>query len=66
MAIIYRLTQNDEGNQDRILRIDGDVRTCFKADGTSADFGSPFTVSEYKKEYDLWLAEGNTPEPADS
>ena len=55
MSVIYRWAQDDEGNQTRILKIDGDVRTCFKADG----------ISEYKKEYDLWVAEGNTPEPAD-
>ena len=55
MAVIYRWTQDDEGNQTRILKIDGEVRTCFSAEGTS----------QYKEEYDRWLAEGNTPEPAD-
>jgi len=55
MAVIYRWAQNDEGNQTRILKIDGEVRTCFKAEG----------ASQYKEGYDLWVAEGNTPEAAD-
>ena len=55
MAVIYRCVQNDEGNETRILKIDGEVRTCFRAEGTS----------QYKEEYDLWVAEGNTPEPAE-
>lgn len=55
MAVIYRWVQNEKGNQTHLLKIDGDVRTCFKADKSS----------QYKEEYDLWLAEGNTPEPAE-
>ena len=55
MAVIYRWVQNEKGNQTHLLRIDGNVRTCFKADKSS----------QYKEEYELSLAEGNTPEPAD-
>jgi len=55
MTVIYRWVQDDEGNQTRILKIDGNVCTCFKAEGTS----------QYKEEYDLWVAKGNTPEPAE-
>lgn len=56
MSVIYRLVQDDEGNQFRVLKIDGDLRAIFNPQGNS----------KYKEEYDLWLAEGNTPEPANS
>lgn len=55
MSVVYRLVQDEEGNQSHVLKIDGTVRTCFSTQGSSV----------HKEEYDLWLGEGNTPEPAE-
>jgi hypothetical protein len=53
MAISYKWT--DTSNK-RLLKIDGNIRTCFKVGVESLE----------KEHYEVWLAEGNTPEPADS
>ena len=53
MTISYKWT---DSNQRRLLKIDGEVRTCFK----------PAVEGPEKERYEAWLAEGNTPLPADS
>ena len=52
MTITYKWTDSSER---RLLKTDGDVRTSFKV---AVD-------SPAKEEYLAWLAEGNTPLPAD-
>ena len=53
MTITYKWT---DSSQRRLLKIDGDIRTCFKV----------AVESPAKEEYETWLAEGNTPLSADS
>ena len=53
MSIIYRLVEIE--GITTVLKIDGSVRTCF----------DPQVNSTASEEYEAWLAEGNTPEPAD-
>ena len=56
MTITYRWVNDDDGNQSRILKTDGNIRTCFKPGGDS----------QAAEDYQSWLDEGNTPLPADS
>ena len=53
MTITYKWT---DSSQRRLLKIDGNIRTCFKV----------AVESPAKEEYETWLAEGNTPLSADS
>ena len=55
MSITYRWTLDDDGNQSRILKIDGTTRTCFKPGGNS----------QAAEDYQAWLDDGNTPDPAE-
>ena len=53
MTVSYKWT---DSNQLRLLKIDGEVRTCFKPDVEGLE----------KEQYEAWLAEGNTPAPAET
>lgn len=52
MTISYKWT---DSNKSRLLKTDGEIRTCFKVSVESPE----------RKKYESWLAEGNTPQPAD-
>ena len=52
MTVLYKWT---DSSQRRLLKIDGEVRTCFK----------PTVEGIEKEQYEAWLAEGNTPNPAE-
>ena len=56
MTITYRWINDDDGNQSRILKTDGNIRTSFK----------PTVPGTEQEKYLAWIEEGNTPEPADS
>ena len=53
MTVSYKWT---DSNQLRLLKIDGEVRTCFKPDVEGLE----------KEQYEAWLAEGNTPAPPET
>lgn len=51
----YKLVNDENGNLMCITKTEGDVRMSFLQDPANTDY----------QEYLKWLAEGNTPEPAD-
>ena len=57
MAITYKLYPNDENGASRkaIQKTDGDIISSIPFDEGNTDY----------QEYLAWVAEGNTPDPAD-
>jgi hypothetical protein len=52
---MYKLSKNLEGVINAVIKTDGDIYLCIPLSEANTDY----------QEYLKWLAEGNTPEPAD-